>query len=280
MPLGICIFNLDISLDRTGSKLDLDVMVDTSVMVEGRSRSVPKVWPTCFGLSLTPRIKSIIRLKNSQRHRAQRARLTGNRRARDRAAALYNMLNRLVQCLTSESINNSFQNKIGTLRPGHKSLWNFTKRIKNGTRWVPALKVDEKPLITDADKANAIASKFAEAHNNTMISPLSNMVRCLTHLQIKGVVKNWETARLLVAMLLITSCWRTFLAKLLYIWSPCLMVVWNYRIFRPNGSTQMSFPFQSPTKISQTLRTSVLLVSLVRSTNFLREKVWDDSTNF
>jgi hypothetical protein len=163
--------SLAISLDCMGSELDLDVMVDTftSVMVEPRSRSVPMVQPTSFALSLIPRIKSIIRLKNSQRRRAQRARLTRNKRAR--AAALYNMLNRLFQCLTSELSNNSFENKIGTLRLGHKSLWNFTKLLKNRARCVPALKVDEKTLITDAEKADAIASKFAESHNNTMISP-------------------------------------------------------------------------------------------------------------
>jgi hypothetical protein len=92
--------NLDISLDRMGSKLDLNVMVNTitSVMVEARSRSVPVVRPTRFALTLTPHIKSIIRLKNSQRHRA---RLTRNSRAMKRSKALFNMLNRLVKFLIS-----------------------------------------------------------------------------------------------------------------------------------------------------------------------------------
>jgi hypothetical protein len=46
--------SLDISLDRMGSELDLDVMVDTftTAMVETRSRSVPMVQPTRFALSL------------------------------------------------------------------------------------------------------------------------------------------------------------------------------------------------------------------------------------
>jgi hypothetical protein len=70
--------------------------------------------------------------------------LQTNRRAR--AAVLYNMLNILVKCLTSELGNKSFQNKIGTLRPGHKSLWNFIKLIKNRASCVPALKVDKKNL--------------------------------------------------------------------------------------------------------------------------------------
>jgi hypothetical protein len=47
--------SLDISLDRMGSELDLDVMVDTytSIMVDARSRSVPMVQPNRFALSLT-----------------------------------------------------------------------------------------------------------------------------------------------------------------------------------------------------------------------------------
>jgi hypothetical protein len=62
--------NLDLSLDLMRTELDLDVMA--------RSRSVPVVCPTRFALTLIPHIKSIIRLKNSQRHRVQRARLSRN----------------------------------------------------------------------------------------------------------------------------------------------------------------------------------------------------------
>jgi hypothetical protein len=65
--------------DCNKSEFDLDVMVDIFTAVKMDR----------FALSLTPRIMSIIRLKNSQRHRSQRARLTGNRRARDRAADLH-----------------------------------------------------------------------------------------------------------------------------------------------------------------------------------------------
>jgi hypothetical protein len=70
--------NLDISIDLMRTELDLDVMVNTitSIMVKARSRSVLVVHPTQFALTLTSHIKSIIRLKNSHRHRAQRARLT------------------------------------------------------------------------------------------------------------------------------------------------------------------------------------------------------------
>jgi hypothetical protein len=121
--------------------------------------------------------KYIIRLKNFQRHHAQRAQLTRNSGPMKRAKALFNMLNGLVQFLISKLNNDSFQNKIGTLRPGHKSFFNFTKLIKNKIRCIPALKVGGSTLITDAEKAAAIADRFAESHENSQISPLTNIPR-------------------------------------------------------------------------------------------------------
>jgi hypothetical protein len=160
-------------------ELELDVMVNTitSVIVEARSRSVPVVGPTWFAVTLTPHIKSIIRLKNSQRYRAQRAWLTQNSGAVKRAKAIFNMLNRRVQFLISKLNNDSFQNKIGTLRPSHKSFLNCTKLIKNKFRCVPALKVGESTLISDAEKTAAIADRFSESHENSQISPITNKFR-------------------------------------------------------------------------------------------------------
>jgi hypothetical protein len=73
------------------------------------------------------------------------------------------MLNRLLQFLISRLNNDSFQNKIGTLRPDHKTFFNITKLIKNKVRCVPALKV-----------GGSIADRFAESRDN---SPLTNIVR-------------------------------------------------------------------------------------------------------
>jgi hypothetical protein len=57
-------------------------------------------------------------------------------------------------------------------KSGHKSLWNFTKIIRNNCRSIPELKVDRVTLITERDKAKAIAVKFPRAHENTSQSPL------------------------------------------------------------------------------------------------------------
>jgi hypothetical protein len=53
--------------------------------------------------------------------------------------------------------------------------------------------VDEKTLIFDTEKTDAIASKFAESHNNTMLSPLSNMVRASCYM-LRGVSFNTDAS--------------------------------------------------------------------------------------
>jgi hypothetical protein len=66
--------------------------------------------------------------------------------------------------------------KLSIIQPNHKYLFNFTKIIKNKSRGVPALKVDGVTLLTGPKKAETIASKFSAAHNNTMSSPLEDIV--------------------------------------------------------------------------------------------------------
>jgi hypothetical protein len=55
--------------------------------------------------------------------------------------------------------------------------------------------VDEKTLITNAEKADDIGNKFAESHNNTMISPGGFNTDSSTYTSprdLKGVVKKTE----------------------------------------------------------------------------------------
>jgi hypothetical protein len=93
------------------------------------------------------------------------------------------MLNKLVQFLIFKLNNDSFQKKIGTLRLGHMSFFNFTKLIKNKVGCVPALKGGASTLITDAKKGAAIADKFAEFEqavqccNSLVSTPIPRLIR-------------------------------------------------------------------------------------------------------
>jgi hypothetical protein len=53
------------------------------------------------------------------------------------------------------------------VEPDHGSFWSFTKINKNKFRAISALKMDGLTLITESEKANAIASKFSLAHENS-----------------------------------------------------------------------------------------------------------------
>jgi hypothetical protein len=89
---------------------------------------------------------------------------------------LQTLLKSIVKNVCQELQNKNFSQKLSTIRSNHKSLFNFTKLIKNKSRCVPALKADEVTLLTGLEKAEAIASKFSAAHNNTMSSPLEDIL--------------------------------------------------------------------------------------------------------
>jgi Reverse transcriptase (RNA-dependent DNA polymerase) len=149
--------------------------------LEARSQTVPLARPNRYSLVLTPEIKLLISRKNTLRRIAQRTRDQDDKRA-------YKIHNKLVRETCNELQNKNFSDKIQSLRPGHKSLWSFTKLIKNKTRNIPALKIDGKYLLTGKEKADAIALQFSIAHKNSMNSQLEETVHegC-------GVLRSYET---------------------------------------------------------------------------------------
>jgi hypothetical protein len=73
--------------------------------------------------------------KNTLRRIAQRTENIGDKRN-------YETLKSIVKVVCQELQNKNFCQKLSTIQPNHKSLFNFTKIIKNKSRGVPALKVD------------------------------------------------------------------------------------------------------------------------------------------
>jgi hypothetical protein len=68
--------DIDFSLDRIESVTQIDTMINTitTALLEARTAAVPKVRPFRYSLVLTPEVKSLITLKNTQRRIAQRSR--------------------------------------------------------------------------------------------------------------------------------------------------------------------------------------------------------------
>jgi hypothetical protein len=154
--------DLDLSLDRIERETQINSMVQnfTEAILEARSLSVPLVRPPnrccltitqaqnlteeCSSTKLLKTLRTVVKLRNL----------------------------RFVICGV-ELGNRAFVDKLRSLRPRHKSFWNFTKIVKNKCRNVPTLKVNGVTLITEQEKASTIAEKFPRAHENTVQSPLS-----------------------------------------------------------------------------------------------------------
>jgi hypothetical protein len=88
----------------------------------------------------------------------------------------YETLNSSVKDVCQELQNKNFCQKLCKIQSNHKSLFNFTKLVKNKSRGVPALKADGVTLLTGPEKAEATASKFSAAHNYTISSPLDDII--------------------------------------------------------------------------------------------------------
>jgi hypothetical protein len=122
--------DLNFSLDRADSGADVDIMI--SAFTEATAAAVPFVPPRRFCLALSPQIKSIIAPKNGWQRLWQNSRNTQDRLE-------FETLNNLVRELCRGLGNIAFGNKVRKLKPGHRSIWKFTK---NKFRVISFLKMD------------------------------------------------------------------------------------------------------------------------------------------
>jgi hypothetical protein len=67
-------------------------------------------------------------------------------------------------------------------------FWNITKIIENKFRAIPVLKMDGLTLLTESEKANAIASKFSLAHENSDVFS-DDSSSYTSPLEIKNIIK-------------------------------------------------------------------------------------------
>jgi Reverse transcriptase (RNA-dependent DNA polymerase)/Endonuclease-reverse transcriptase len=246
--------DLDFSLDRIDNASQIDTMVDifTAAILEARTAAVPMVRPFRYSLTLTPEIKSLITWKNTLRRIAQRTRNEDDKRR-------FEFANVMVRDACEALNNDSFGRKLANFQPNHRSLFNFTKIIKNKKRSVPPLKVNGETLITASEKADAIATVLARAHNNTMPSLLEEVVNdgCLglqsnefnlnasnlvSPRELKKIIKNLKNSKAPgfdgISNFLLKNLSRKALVYLTYIFNSCYKLsyfpkVWKHAIVIP-----------------------------------------------
>lgn len=122
-------------------------------------------------LQIDPHTKYLIQARNSCRRQFQRS---GDLNKKHQ---MY-MLNRLIKDRLESLRNENFGRVLQGLDKRSKPFWKVCKVLKNKPKPVPPLKLDDKILVTSAEKLSAIGSHFVRSHNlgSTMSSPLEQEV--------------------------------------------------------------------------------------------------------
>jgi hypothetical protein len=110
----------------SNSKLTFAFDQASAAILKARTAAVPMVRAFRYSLTLTPEIKSLITWKNILRRIAQRTRNEDDKRR-------FEFANVMVRDACEALNNDSFGRKLANFQPNHKSLFNFTKIIKNTT---------------------------------------------------------------------------------------------------------------------------------------------------
>lgn len=106
---------------------------------------------------LPARILEMIREKRRARKRWQRTGLQQDKNT-------WNEIARTVRESINEHTNNMWSNKLSKLSHRDNSLWKVTKALKKSWKSIPSLKRNNEVLLTDEEKAEAIAAHFQEVH--------------------------------------------------------------------------------------------------------------------
>lgn len=164
--------HLDVNVSlETHFDIDNALETLTSTIVEARSASIPKCEVKFDSVIIDDDLKLLIRLKNVRRRQFQRT--------RDPALkVIWQDLQKEIKKRFTELRNKNFANKVSQLNPGSKPFWKLTKILKKPQKPIPALKEDNKILLTNSEKAQKLAKQFESAHNFSigLTSPIEHQV--------------------------------------------------------------------------------------------------------
>lgn len=157
--------NLDLSTVNYTYEIDNLLQNFELAVTEAQNMYIPKVTPHNYKLSLTPEIISLIRLRDNSRRQWQRNRRNPHLRY------LYDSLARQVKTEIEIHRNQSWSKNLIEMNRNlnnRQRLWKFTKLLRNKQSFMPPLKKDNKILLTEQEKVQAIGDHFAAAHRLTL----------------------------------------------------------------------------------------------------------------
>jgi hypothetical protein len=144
------------------STQQIDGLVEdfSELLSHAQNLSVPMVHPDHYAVKLTPDIEEAIKVRNLLKRRWQRQRDPNLK-------YLINYCNKFIRKKISELENINWNHRLENV-DNNNDLWKVTKLIKSKHNLLPPIKINNKILITPAEKSNAFADYFEECHKNPL----------------------------------------------------------------------------------------------------------------
>lgn len=154
---------MDLDSITTIEQIDEKVEQLTNAIMEAQDECVPLVLPSQYRLELTSSLDQLITDRRGARREWYRTR---NPLLKYEINALTSLIREGTQALRNENWSRRLQDL--PTDDNRKSLWRIAKFLKNKNRGMPALKDGDSILLTSEEKAEALANKFSEFHENPL----------------------------------------------------------------------------------------------------------------
>jgi hypothetical protein len=148
------------NIENIHSTNQIDEIVDdfTEMLTQAQKQSVPMVHPDHYAVVLSPEIEDAIRARNWLKRRWQRLR-------DPHLKYLINYFNKYIRQKILELENMNWNHRLENVE-NNNDLWKFTKLVKSKHNILPPLKINDKVLLSPAEKTNAFADHFEQCHQN------------------------------------------------------------------------------------------------------------------
>lgn len=147
----------------TRESIDECIVELTKIVNRAAEISIPLVKKRPQHTVLPKNIKRLIMQRKSTKRYLDR---TGHRLVRN----MYNNVKALVERLCFLQTNKTFQNYIKTFEPNHNNnckLWKMTRILRGKFQQLPFFKQGNQLLLTDSERAEALAENFLSNHHTT-----------------------------------------------------------------------------------------------------------------
>lgn len=155
---------LDPTITTLDNEADVDAAIEvlTRTIVDAEAVSVPEVQQRTYQVATIPEsTRRLIALRNKRRRQWYRRRdpfykdivLSLNRRIRE-------------EC--DQAKFNKFKETLRTLNDDRDTLWRISKALRKSTKYSPPLRQGDNIIASSSEKAQLLATSFAQAHTNQM----------------------------------------------------------------------------------------------------------------